>query len=166
MMKARISTAGAALAGGIALMAGALGSATGALAQYYPHPHVYGGFYGGPAYLAPPVPRHHVVHAGAHLRGAGDIQSNPLDAFIGLGVAGDRQIGGHDARTGLRQRFTDGAANAARTTRHQGHAARHEIRRIHRHRQSSPTVIWRNARRTFPCIRCFQTRFALPPTPA
>lgn len=57
MMKARISTAGAALAGGIALMAGALGSVTGALAQYYPHPHVYGGFFGGPAYLAPPMPR-------------------------------------------------------------------------------------------------------------
>jgi len=57
MMKAKISTAGAALAGGIALMAGALGSATGALAQYYPHPHVYGGFFGGPVYLAPPMPR-------------------------------------------------------------------------------------------------------------
>lgn len=85
MMKARISTAGAVLAGGIALMAGSLGSATGALAQYYPHPHVYGGFYGGPAYPAPPVPRRPVG------LGASDIFEELAEqGYRPLGVAARR----------------------------------------------------------------------------
>lgn len=85
MMKARISTAGAVLAGGIALIAGTLGSATGALAQYYPRPHVYGGFFGGPVYLAPPVPRRPVG------LGASDIFEELADrGYRAIGVAARR----------------------------------------------------------------------------
>lgn len=85
MMKVRISAAGAALAGGIALMAGTLGSATGALAQYYPQPHVYGGFFGGPVYLAPPVPRRPVG------LGASDIFEELAEqGYRPLGVAARR----------------------------------------------------------------------------
>jgi len=85
MMKARISTAGAALAGGIALMAGALGGTTDALAQYYPRPHVYGGFFGGPAYLTPPVPRRPVG------LGAADILEELADrGYRPIGVAARR----------------------------------------------------------------------------
>ena len=53
MMKARIFRTNALLAGGIALMAGIASEAS---AQFYPRPHVYGGFYSGEIYL-PPVPR-------------------------------------------------------------------------------------------------------------
>lgn len=55
MMKARISKAGLVLAGGVALMAGMMAGE--AAAQFYPYPPVYGGFYGGPVYPPPPVPR-------------------------------------------------------------------------------------------------------------
>jgi hypothetical protein len=45
--------AGVILAGGIALLAGMAGEAS---AQFYPRPHVFGGYYGGEVML-PPIPR-------------------------------------------------------------------------------------------------------------
>lgn len=52
-MKARIFHAGILLAGGISLLAGMTVTAS---AQFYPRPHVFGGFYSG-EFVIPPAPR-------------------------------------------------------------------------------------------------------------
>lgn len=54
MKKVRIFAVGATLAGGIAL---SVGMANEASAQFFPRPHLFGGYYSGPVYLPPPVPR-------------------------------------------------------------------------------------------------------------
>ena len=53
MMKARIFLSGTLLAGSIALLTGLTNEAS---AQFYPRPHIFGGFYSGEVFI-PPVPR-------------------------------------------------------------------------------------------------------------